>query len=61
MANGRQIIDDALYAHFLTFAVCRRRRLLDHEHPRRILLGVLNQELDRASARCVGVPIRWVD
>ena len=42
MKNRRQIIDDRLYAHFVTFSIHRRRRLLDHDHPKRNLLGVLN-------------------
>jgi len=54
MKNPRQIIDDQLYAHFITFSVYRRRRLLDHDHPKRIVLGVLNEELQQYEARCVG-------
>jgi putative transposase len=50
----RRIIDDALYAHFVTFSVYRRRRLLDHDAPRRILLGVLNAVLESFRAKCVG-------
>ncbi len=38
MPRRRRIIDDRLYAHFVTFSVCRRRRLLDHDHPKRIVL-----------------------
>ena len=54
MPPRRQIIDDQLYAHFVTFSVYRRRRLLDHDHPKRILLGVLNEELEQHDATCVG-------
>ena len=54
MKNPRQIIDDQLYAHFITFSVYRRRRLLDHDHSKRIVLGVLNEELQQHEARCVG-------
>ncbi len=57
MTNRRQIIDDLLYAHFITFSVHRRRRLLDHDHPKRILLGVLNEELEQRKARLVGFAI----
>ena len=57
MSTRRQIIDDQLYAHFLTFSVCRRRRLLDHDQPKRILLGVLNEELRQWEALCVGFVI----
>jgi len=50
----RRIIDDSLYAHFVTFSVDRRRRLLDHDHPKRIVLGVLNEELTSHDARLLG-------
>ena len=54
MAARRLILDDHLYAQFVTFAVHRRRRLLDHDHPKRIVLGVLNEQLKSFAARCVG-------
>ncbi len=54
MNQRRQIIDQRLYAHFITFSVAQRRRLLDHDHPKRILLGVLNEELTSHVARCIG-------
>ena len=54
MQPKRRIVDDALYAHFVTFSVFRRRRLLDHDHPKRIILGVLNALLAETSSRCVG-------
>ncbi len=50
----RRIIDEELFAHFVTFGVDCRRRLLDLDHPRRILLGVLNQQLRQQDARCLG-------
>ncbi len=54
MPSSRRIVDDALYAHFVTFSVFRRRRLLDHDHPRRIVLGVLNSLLEETESRCLG-------
>jgi putative transposase len=48
------MVDDALYVHFLTFSVYRRRRLLDHDHPKRIVLGVLNNVMSEFRAKCVG-------
>ncbi len=54
MSPKRRIIDDALYVHFVTFSVYRRRRLLDHDHAKRIVLGVLNLVLERTDGRCVG-------
>jgi putative transposase len=53
MAN-RRVCDDSLFAHFLTFSCDRRRRLLDHDHPKRIVLGVLNEQLGHQSATSVG-------
>lgn len=55
--SRRRIIDDRLYAHFVTFSVDQRRRLLDHDHPKRIVLGVLNDQIERFNARCVGFVI----
>jgi len=54
MPEPRRIIDDELYCHFITFSVYQRRRLLDHEHPKRIVLGVLNFVLAKHAAKCVG-------
>jgi hypothetical protein len=54
MKPKRRIIDDALYVHFVTFSVDRRRRLLDHAHPKRIVLGVLTKLLHERQARCLG-------
>jgi REP element-mobilizing transposase RayT len=52
--SKRRIVDDALDAHFVTFSVFRRSRLLDHAHPQRIVLGVLNSLLIEGDARCIG-------
>ncbi|MCC6124786.1 MAG: transposase [Pirellulales bacterium] len=57
MSKRRQIIDDQLYAHFITFSVDRHRRLLDHDQPKRILLGVLDEELRQRQTKCVGFVI----
>ena len=56
MSKPRRV-DDALYVHFITFSCYHRRRLLDHDQPKRILLGVLNEELQKFEARCVGFVI----
>ena len=55
--SQRRIIDDRLYAHFVTFSIFRRRRLFDLDHPKRILLGVLNEELEQRSALLAGFVI----
>ena len=52
--SERRVCDDLLFAHFLTFSCDRRRRLLDHDVSRRIVLGVLDEQLERQAARCVG-------
>ena len=57
MSDKRQIIDDQLYAHFITFSSDRRRRLLDMDHPRRLLLGQLNRLLRTRRAKCLGFVI----
>jgi putative transposase len=54
MADRRRTYDDELYVHFVTFSVYRRRRLLDHDHPKRIVLGVLNEQLEILPAKCLG-------
>ena len=53
----RRTYDQELFAHFVTFSVERRRRLLDLDYPKRIVLGVLNEELETFNARCVGYVI----
>ena len=57
MSDRRRIIDDELFAHFITFSVNRRRRLLDLEQPKRIVLGVLNYAIEKHAARCAGFVI----
>jgi len=54
MSDQRRIVDDQLYTHFVTFSCHRRRRLLDEDQPKRILLGQLNYQLRRQEAKCVG-------
>ena len=55
---GRQrIFDDELFAHFVTFSCYHRRRLLDHDRAKKIVLGVLNSQLAKQQARCVGFVI----
>ena len=54
MSSRRRIVDDERYLQFVTFGVYRRRRLLTLNQPKRILLGVLNDELRTFDAKCVG-------
>ena len=50
MSDQRRTFDDKLYVHFLTFSVYRRRKPLDLDPPKRILLGVLNGQLESLPA-----------
>jgi putative transposase len=54
MSLRRRILDNELYAHFVTFSCDRRRRALEEDQPQRVPLGVLNQRLGRQDATCVG-------
>lgn len=54
MSDRRRRFEDQRYVHFVTFSVYRRRRLLDLAHPNRIVLGVLNHQLEAFSAKCIG-------
>lgn len=56
-SNTRHIVDDQLYVHFITFSVFHRRKLLNHDHAKRILLGRLNEILDQYRTTCVGFVI----
>jgi putative transposase len=49
--------DSELYAHFVTFSCYKRRRLLDHDRAKRIVLGVLHSQIEKQDARCVGFVI----
>ncbi|QDU61465.1 Transposase IS200 like protein [Planctomycetes bacterium Pan216] len=50
----RVVHDDELFAHFITFSCFRRRRILDLDWPKRIVLGSLVAQMERESATCVG-------
>ncbi len=54
MSEKRRVVDDLRYCHFITFSAYRRRRLLDHNQPKRFVLGVLNFVLEKHAGRCVG-------
>lgn len=54
MSDQRRSYTDQSYVHFLTFSVMRKRRLLDLDHPKRVVLGILNHQLEAMSAKCVG-------
>lgn len=50
----RTIHADQLHAHYVTFSCYRRRRLLDDDRAKRAVLGVLDSQLARRRAACVG-------
>ena len=57
MSDRRRILDSELYAHFVTFSCYHRRRALDEDQPKRIVLGTLNVQLRRHEATCCGFVI----
>jgi putative transposase len=50
----RRIYDSERHAHFLTFTCYKRRRLLDADQAKKIVLGVLNWQLAKQHGRCPG-------
>ena len=42
------------HAHFVTFSCYRRRRLLDHDRTKKVVLGVLGSQLHTQGGRCAG-------
>ena len=57
MSDERRTFTDQPYVHFITFSVYRRRRLLDLDQPKRIVLGVLNHQIHQSQGKCVGFVI----
>jgi putative transposase len=54
MSDSRRQFTEQRYIHFFTFSVYRRRRLLDLDQRRRIVLGTLTHLLERLAAKCLG-------
>ena len=50
----KRTFDREGHAHFVTFSCYRRRRLLDHDRPKRVVLGVLDSQLRMQDGQCVG-------
>ena len=57
MSDNRRTYDDQPYLHFLTFSVFHRRRLLDLDQPKRIVLATLSHLLESVRGKCVGFVI----
>lgn len=50
----RRIYDAELHAQFVTFSCFHRRRLLDHDRAKKIVISHLASELHRTGATCCG-------
>ncbi|MBW2061217.1 MAG: transposase [Deltaproteobacteria bacterium] len=50
----RQVYDKEGHAHYITFSCYKRRRLLIDDMAKRIVIGVLNSELDKQNGKCAG-------
>lgn len=50
----RRIHDDEFHAQFVTFSCYQRRRLLDHAHPRQVVIALLSEELKKHGGTCCG-------
>ena len=50
----RRIYDDELHAQFVTFSCFHRRRLLDHDRAKKIVISHLAIELHHTGATCCG-------
>ena len=55
MGSKRKIADDQSYVLLITFSVFRRRKLLNHDHTKRIVLGWFDRVLEQYQATCVGL------
>ncbi len=51
---NRKIYDSELHAHFVTFSCFHRRRPLDHDQAKQIVLTRLAAELETHTGTCVG-------
>jgi len=49
--------DGSGQAFFLTFSCYKRRRLLDEDHPKKVVLGVLFSQLAKQKGKCQGFVI----
>ncbi len=55
--NPRRDYDRDGDAHFVTFSCYHRRRLLDHDDAKQVVVDLLNDQLGRQRGRCVGFVI----
>ena len=57
MAMGRKVYDSEGHAHFVTFSCYRRRRILDDDRSKSIVVHFLADALQKADGSCVGFVI----
>lgn len=50
----RRVHPEGTYAHFVTFSCHSRRRLLDPDPCKRIVLGCMSVQLRRQNGKCIG-------
>ena len=60
MSDNRRRFTDQRYIHFVTFSVFKSRKLLTLDQPKRIVLGILNHQLETIPAKCVGFVIMFI-
>ena len=53
----RRIFDDEGHAYFVTFSCYRRRRLLDEDRAKRIVIHFLDAQLSNQQGECIGFVI----
>lgn len=53
----RRIYDDQTYAHSVTFSCYKRRKILDDDGLKRIVIGVLASQLSKQSGKCAAFVI----
>jgi REP-associated tyrosine transposase len=53
----RRVYDEELHAHFVTFSCFGRRRLLDRDECKDVVLRVMGDQLLKQQARCLGFVI----
>ena len=53
----RKVYDSEAHAHFVTFSCYRRRRILDDDRAKGIVVHFLANELEKADGSCVGFVI----
>ena len=53
----RRVYDDEKHVHFVTFSCYKRRKFLQHDQAKRIVIGQLGSRLSRHDGLCIGFVI----